>query len=230
MPTPVGRTAVLLDPNTLWLDGVERVLHAADVEVVGKASRPDRALELIAAHRPDLVVAEIRLDEGSSTHDGIAWIRAARRTRHGLRVVVLSTSNGADDIELALAAGAAAYVIKTAHPDDLAAAVRQVFDHSMFLGRTRPPHMALNEDGVVLTRREREILQLVAEGHSNAELAGMLWVTEQTVKFHLSNIYKKIGVSNRTEASRWAQRRGLLTPVEPEAKEGGSPAVGTSAP
>jgi len=62
-----------------------------------------------------------------------------------------------------------------------------------------------------LTRREVEILQLVAEGYSNAQLAKMLWVTEQTVKFHLSNIYRKLGVANRTEASRWAQLNGLLT-------------------
>jgi DNA-binding CsgD family transcriptional regulator len=61
-----------------------------------------------------------------------------------------------------------------------------------------------------LTRRELEILCLVAEGHSNSQLARMLWVTEQTVKFHLSNIYRKLGVANRTEASRWAQLNGLL--------------------
>jgi DNA-binding CsgD family transcriptional regulator len=68
------------------------------------------------------------------------------------------------------------------------------------------------EDGEPwLTKREREILALVAEGHSNAQLAKMLWVTEQTVKFHLSNIYRKLDVSNRTEASRWAQLHGLLS-------------------
>ncbi len=61
-----------------------------------------------------------------------------------------------------------------------------------------------------LTGREHEILQLVAEGHSNAKLAKMLWVTEQTVKFHLSNVYRKLNVSNRTEAARWAQLNGLL--------------------
>ncbi len=64
-----------------------------------------------------------------------------------------------------------------------------------------------------LTRRELELLPLVAEGYSNAQLASMLWVTEQTVKFHLSNIYRKLDVSNRTEASRWAQLNGLLAPA-----------------
>ena len=65
----------------------------------------------------------------------------------------------------------------------------------------------------MLTRRELEILQLVAEGHSNAQVGRLLWVTEQTVKFHLSNIYRKLDVSNRTEASRWAQVRNLLPPA-----------------
>ena len=74
----------------------------------------------------------------------------------------------------------------------------------------------------LLTKREREILQLVAEGHSNSQLARMLWVTEQTVKFHLSNIYRKLDVANRTEASRWAQLHGLLepAPLESLAAEG----------
>ena len=70
-----------------------------------------------------------------------------------------------------------------------------------------------------LTRRELEILQLVAEGHSNSQLARMLWVTEQTVKFHLSNIYRKLSVSNRTEASRWAQFHGLLPATRPPLAE-----------
>jgi DNA-binding NarL/FixJ family response regulator len=66
------------------------------------------------------------------------------------------------------------------------------------------------DDGSELTRREREILALVAEGSSNGTVARKLWVTEQTVKFHLSNIYRKLGVSNRTAASRWAHDRGML--------------------
>ena len=106
-------------------------------------------------------------------------------------------------------------MIKTAHPDDLASAIRQAFEHSVYLAGARPVHTAApkpqpGDDSRGLTRRELEILQLVAEGHSNAQLAKMLWVTEQTVKFHLSNIYRKLDVANRTEASRWAQVRGLL--------------------
>ena len=122
-------------------------------------------------------------------------------------------------IDAALAAGVAAYVLKTAHPNDVAFSVRQAFDHSVYVvGGPRPPGTASGMSATAgseipsgLTRRELEILSLVAEGHSNSQLARMLWVTEQTVKFHLSNIYRKLGVSNRTEASRWAQVNGLLS-------------------
>jgi DNA-binding NarL/FixJ family response regulator len=107
-----------------------------------------------------------------------------------------------------------AFVVKKAHPDDLAVAVRQAYEHSIFLpGWTSEtePAFADRPDHPDLTRRELEILRLVAEGHSNADVAKMLWVTEQTVKFHLSNIYRKLAVGNRTEASRWAQVHGLLS-------------------
>ena len=106
-------------------------------------------------------------------------------------------------------------MLKSANPDDLRSAIRQAFEPSLFLasdfmhGAPEPAEKGPVDAG--LTRREVEILQLVAEGYSNAQLAKMLWVTEQTVKFHLSNIYRKLGVANRTEASRWAQLNGLLT-------------------
>ena len=128
---------------------------------------------------------------------------------------MLSVYDDARHIDGALAAGAVAYVIKTAHPDDLRSAIRQAFAHSVYLPGSRPAAAqaarVATEDLPDLTRRELEILQLVAEGHSNTQLAKMLWVTEQTVKFHLSNVYRKLDVANRTEASRWAQLHGLLT-------------------
>jgi DNA-binding NarL/FixJ family response regulator len=135
-------------------------------------------------------------------------------------VIVLGASREKADIDNAFDAGALAYAVKTAHPEDVAATIRQTFDHTIFLAKTAsngaspssvvPVAAGEDEDDVALTRREREILALVAEGHSNRELARMLWVTEQTVKFHLSNIYRKLDVSNRTEASRWAHRHGLV--------------------
>jgi DNA-binding NarL/FixJ family response regulator len=120
-----------------------------------------------------------------------------------------------ETIDAAFEAGASVYCIKTADADDLASAIRQAFSNSIFLATGRQPRAvqpvrSMESNVKDLTRRELEILRLVAEGHSNSQLARMLWVTEQTVKFHLSNIYRKLEVSNRTEAGRWAQLNGLL--------------------
>ena len=100
--------------------------------------------------------------------------------------------------------------------------MRQLFSPSFYLARSQPtapatPSQPVSDAVALLTKREGEILRLAAEGHSNSELAKMLWVTEQTVKFHLSNIYRKLEVSNRTEASRWAHHHGLLKTTEPHA-------------
>lgn len=207
------QTAVLLDHHPLWLDAVEEVLRRIGVRVTGKATAPQDALRLLETSPPDLFVTELYdADEGL---DGPALVRRAREVAPALRCIVLSMRDDGDSIDAAFDAGASAYVLKTAHADDFAAAIRQTFGSSVYLpGRrdvpavSRPRHFT--DESLKLTRREIEILQLVAEGHSNAQLAKMLWVTEQTVKFHLSNIYRKLEVSNRTEASRWAQVNGLL--------------------
>jgi DNA-binding NarL/FixJ family response regulator len=212
------RTAVVLDQHPIWLDGVQSILERIGVEVLGKTTDPDELLDLVSTHHPDVLVTSIELADPDV--DGLVCLRLATQRQASLKAVVLSAYDDAEHIEAALAAGAIAYVVKTAHPDDFAAAIRQSFDHSVFMaGSQVPPPAEKSEpagDTRGLTRRELEILRLVAEGHSNAELAKMLWVTEQTVKFHLSNIYRKLDVSNRTEASRWAQVQGLL-PANPSA-------------
>jgi DNA-binding NarL/FixJ family response regulator len=198
----------------MWLDAVEQVLRRISIGVVGKTISTAEALALVEEHHPDLLVTE--LGEGNGDLSGLALIERARAADPSLRAVVLSMHQDAQLIDAALAAGASAYVVKTAHSEDLASAVRQTFSLSVYLAGQRAQTSASvgvaaklpEEPG--LTRRELEILRLVAEGHSNAQLARMLWVTEQTVKFHLSNIYRKLDVANRTEASRWAQRHGLL--------------------
>jgi len=206
-----ARTAVLVDPHPLWLDAVEEVVKRVQFEAVGKTTSFDEAVSLIAELKTALVIGEVAESGGESSGSRVVSLR---ERFPNLQVIVLSLVDDAAEINAALSAGALAYVLKTAHPDDLAAVVRQVTEHSIYLpGRrfetARRPSQPLGE-AEELTQRELEILRLVAEGHSNSELAKMLWVTEQTVKFHLSNIYRKLNVSNRTEASRWAQLHGLL--------------------
>ena len=205
-------TAVLLDPYPLWLDAVEQVLARNNVEVVGRTTDPTRAVALVEEFQPSVLVAE----PGT---DNLAMIREACERAPGLKAIVLSSTTDPAHIDAAFAAGAVAYVLKTAHQDDIRVAIRQAFEHSVFVptpshagngAAVAPVHVVKTDAVAALTKRELEILRLVAEGHSNSQLARILWVTEQTVKFHLSNIYRKLDVANRTEASRWAQLNGLL--------------------
>ena len=209
------RKAVLVDPHPLWLNAVQEVLHGSSVEVVGRAASTKGGVGLVQEHQPELLVTEI---DDAAVAD---YVEEVRRSSPSTRVVVLSAVEDRDVVDAALRAGATAYVIKTALPDDFAAAVRQVFSHSVYLpapnGNGPRPERRPEQAGATheLTRRELEILQLVAEGASNSEVAQKLWITQQTVKFHLSNIYKKLGVANRTEAASWAQRQGLLPTARP---------------
>ena len=204
------RTAVVMDPQPLWLAAVVPILADAGVSVLATATTPESALAALAEHTPELFVVEPAVG-------GRALLLEARLLLPDLRIVAVAASGDPEDVDEALTAGVVAYVIKTALPADIRTGVRQAFRSSIFLPSPRrsapapaqqqPPQTA---NGDVLTRREVEILRLAAEGPSNAEMARRLWVTEQTVKFHLSNIYRKLGVANRTEASRWAQVNGLL--------------------
>ena len=212
MPRNGDRTAVVLDGQPLWLEALKQLLRALDLDVVGKTTEPEDALALVKEHGPDVLVTDFSV--ASSNLDAMECLRQARESQPDLKSVVLGSSDDPQHIETAFAAGASVYCVKTADPDDLLAAIRQAFEKSIYLA---PPVRAAMTSRLVgagtpeLTRREREILQLVAEGHSNSQLAKMLWVTEQTVKFHLSNVYRKLEVANRTEASRWAQLHGLLS-------------------
>ena len=224
-----GRTAVISDQHPLWLEAVRPVVAELGIDVVGQTTSGREALRLVVEQGADVLVTGISMPEGDL--DGIEVVRQCMERLPALRAVVLTSFSDSKHIDAALAAGAVAYVIKTAHPEDLRAAIRQAFAHSVYLPGSRPaaaqaPRVTA-EDLPDLTRRELEILQLVSEGHSNTQLAKMLWVTEQTVKFHLSNVYRKLDVSNRTEASRWAQLHGLLP--APGAQQSTPPAVAATA-
>jgi DNA-binding NarL/FixJ family response regulator len=208
------RSAVLVDAHPLWLDAVQPVAERAGIRVVAKLSSSTSALELLPELKPSLLVTGI--DMGAGEIDGLTLVARAREVQKELKVVVLSSRDDQRHIDAAFAAGANAYVVKTAQAVDLVSAFRQAFTHSVYLAGARaaasppPPSRRSADASAGLTPRELEILRLVAEGHSNAHLARTLWVTEQTVKFHLTNIYRKLHVANRTEASRWAQLNGLL--------------------
>ena len=221
-PTLDGRTVVLADTHPLWLETVSSLVERMGLRVVGTASTIDATLELVAREQPDVLISEIRLRGHAG--ETLSWLARARASAPNLKAIILSSLDSEQHVESAFEAGAIAYVVKTANREDLVSVIRQAFDHSVYIGRiappidSRPPQLEADSPG--LTKRELEILRLVAEGYSNSELARMLWVTEQTVKFHLSNVYRKLDVPNRTAASRWAQAHGVL--AEADSAEAGA--------
>jgi DNA-binding NarL/FixJ family response regulator len=207
------KRVILYDRQPLWLDALERLVSRAGIEVIGKTTEPEEAIALVGELRPNLLIAELSLDDSDAELEGI---RKMHDACPGVHVVVLTPVDDEGRIEAAFNAGAAVVCITTADPDDLLTAIRQSFRHSIYVAGTghrngRAQVVPEPVDVPELTKRELEILRLVSEGHSNSQLAKMLWVTEQTVKFHLSNIYRKLDVANRTEASRWAQVHGVIT-------------------
>jgi DNA-binding NarL/FixJ family response regulator len=182
-----------------------------EIEVVGRTHSLEEALRLLRKHRPDLLVADPLGLPGLDPGDFLRRVSAGFGAG---KLIVLSSVDDPVMARRALAAGAAAYVVKSENLSDLDFAVRQALHRSIYLplGESRSEKVgAPRESGPkLLTARELEVLGLAAEGLSNPELARRLWITEQTVKFHLTNVFRKLGVSGRTEAARWARAHGVV--------------------
>ena len=208
--------AVLLDQHPIWIDALDRVLQRLRIDVVARTDSPREALEIIANERPTLVVFGL---EESTVDSEVAFVRSARRAAPEAVIAVCSSRRDEANIRACLEAGAAAYIVKTSTEADLLAAIRQAFDRTIYLlSHLHTPAEPADADGTelaaVLTERELEVLRLVAVGCSNSEVARRLWLSAATVKLHLSNIYSKLGVRNRTAASMWAHARGLVADAD----------------
>lgn len=207
---------LVADDHPLIREGVRVALEsAADIEIVGMAGNGAELLPMIAREGPDLVLLDIQMP----LMDGLACLEVIRRRHPGVRVVIFSHLSEPEVIQTALKRGATGYVVKSIDADGLASALRQAYDGTVFhaLGSSEAdPDATARAAG--LTRREITIMKGVARGLSNQEIAKELWVAEQTVKFHLTNLYRKIGVKNRTEAARRAYQLGLLEALEPDAE------------
>lgn len=196
---------VLADDHPLYRAGVRVMLEgAADLEVVGEAaSVPEllRCVELLAA---DVVVLDVSMPDG----DGIDAIRALRALQPALHVLVLTMFDDPGTARRAMRAGASGYLVKGASGDDVLAAVRSVAAGQVVLdGLVR--EVAVAEPGVDLTDRERDVLRLMASGLTNSAIAERLFLSEKTVRNHVSAVFRKLGAVNRVEAVRRAQRSGL---------------------
>jgi len=211
----VGLTAgpairvVLVDDHPIWRDGVRADL-ADGFEVVGQAANADEAIAVIAATRPDLVVCDLHMPGGG----GIAVARACGTHT---RVVMLTVSEAERDLLDAIAAGAIGYLVKsTPGPDLRAALLRAAAGEPVFspalaalvLGEFRRMTKA-SADIQPLSERERQVLQLVARGHTYRQIGAELFIAEKTVENHVRNILAKLHLSRKNELMRYALEHGI---------------------
>jgi DNA-binding NarL/FixJ family response regulator len=198
---------VIADDHRLVLDGIRRALEEdGNFEIVGETQNGTQVLPLVAREKPDLVLLDVRMPH----MDGLACLDEIRRRYPEIKVVMLSASTSNDLIEAALKRGASAYVVKSVDSEDLPATLRQALEGNVHTAIGLEDVERSGAKALGLTQREVTILGALARGLSNDEIAKEFWVAPQTVKFHLTNIYRKLGVKNRTEATRLAYQHGLV--------------------
>ncbi len=196
---------LLVDDHRLVRAGLVSLLGSApDVEVVGEAADGAAALELAARNEIDVVLMDLSMP----VLDGVAATRLFREQHPSVRVVVLSSFSDQSRVRDAIAAGATGYVLKDTGPDEMLAAVRSAAAGQTPLdprvaGALLPATGA--DSGPQLSDRELQVLRLASKGLANKQIGRMLGITERTVKVHLGNVFRRIGVADRTSAALWAR-------------------------
>lgn len=202
---------LLVDDHAVVRQGLRSFLELQpDIQVVGETGDGVSAARLAAETAADVVLMDLVMPEG----DGLDGIRSVRLARPEARVVVLSSFLDDTRVFAAVQAGAAGYLLKDIEPEALAESIRQVHQGLPALHPEAAAHLlqrtAQRGAGDGLTRRELDVLRLLSEGLANKEIAQRLFVSQKTVKTHVSHIFQKLGVSDRTQAALLAVRRKLV--------------------
>ncbi|MFI7079383.1 response regulator transcription factor [Micromonospora sp. NPDC049903] len=217
----VSLRVLLADDDSLIRTAIQTILHpAADIDLVAQVGDGRAAVEQAVRQRPDVALLDIQMP----VLDGLAALREIRHLAPAVQVVMLTTFGQDEYVAQALAAGAAGFLLKESAAEELAYAIhaaatgnaylspkitRQVLDR--LPAATVRPEEDLVKVGM-LSSREREVLVLLAQGLSNAEISQRLFVSEGTVKTHVYRVFAKLGCDNRVQAAMLAQRAGLLEP------------------
>ena len=218
---PVGRSSgapvrlLLADDHTMLRQGLRRSLQEFGIDVVGEAADGHQAVELARRLRPDVVLMDVSMP----VLDGVEATRAVRREVPGAQVVMLTMHSDTDVVARALQAGAAGYLVKDCSIEEVVDAVRMAASDWATLSPAVASSMlaevtTADESGrggdPVISAREEEVLQLVADGHSLPEVAEKLFISQKTVKNHLASIYQKLDARDRTQAVLRAVRMGIV--------------------
>lgn len=202
------KRVLVIDDHPLIRSGIKRAISAVDqLELVGEAASKAEALAQINHHNPDAIVVDLNLPDGSGL-EIIAWGRAISQR---LGIVALTVQDLPEHVLACMQSGASAHVSKNAPVGELIAAIQRSLQTPLtFQSRRITNAIALQNQGVGLTARELEILEILPSGDTVSEIATHLFLSVSTVKTHLAAIYRKLGAKNRVQAINAARRAGLL--------------------
>jgi NarL family two-component system response regulator LiaR len=209
MTSPKLIRVMIVDDHPLAQAGARHFLHAIpDLELVGEASSGAEALELCGRVQPDVILMDVVMPE----MDGITATEALKARFPHLKILILTSAGEAETVQRAMKAGANGFILKNATGLELAQAIRAAAAGRTTLApeATEALVQSMRDDTPELTEREREVLHLLAEGLSNAQIAERLIVSTATVKYHIGSLFSKLGVATRAEAIALAYRRKLV--------------------
>ena len=204
---------VIADDHEVLRRGLMSLFAGSEIEIAAQAESGNEAVRLTTQESPDVVLLDIRMKDG----DGLSALERIKASAPHLPVLVLSTYNNPTYIGRAMALGASGYLLKGSSQEEIVAKIRAVAagetvwtsDELRRFGRNRSKWQRNGDLEVTLTRREHEVLVQVAHGLTNKQIGQRLHISAETVKEHIQNVLRKIGVSDRTQAAVWAARHGL---------------------
>lgn len=196
-----------VDDHPLLREGLAAIIDGqADMTLVSQAANGTEAIQKYREHRPDVTLMDLRLPDLS----GIDAMMAIRAESPDARIIILTTFEGDVEIQRALQAGARGYLLKSAPPNELVQAIRQVHAGKKRVAPDVAAQLAEHMGSESLTAREVEVLRKVAGGNRNRDIAEKLFISEETVKVHIKHIMDKLGANDRTQAIAIAARRGII--------------------
>jgi DNA-binding NarL/FixJ family response regulator len=196
-----------VDDHPLLREGISTVINnQADMLVVAQASNADEAMAQFRKHKPDVTLMDLRLPGMS----GIDTMIAIRTKFRDARIIILTTFEGDVEIQRALEAGARAYMLKSMPPNEMVEAIRRVHGGKKSISPEIATRLAEHYSDESLTDREIEVLNQIAGGNRNRDIAEKLFISEETVKVHIKHIMEKLGASDRTQAVAIGTRRGII--------------------
>ncbi len=200
------RIMVVDDQSVVRQGFVALINTVADMEVIAEGTNGQQAIELFRQHQPDITLMDLRMP----VIGGVDAISLIRREFPAARIIVLTTYDGDEDIYRSLQAGAQGYLLKDMFFEELEQAIRKVHAGSRLIPGPVAERLAERMSGSNLTGRELEVLEEIVRGRSNKEIAGLLNISEATVKSHINNLLSKLGVTDRTQAATTALQRGIV--------------------